>query len=147
MWQDRQNFKRGLIIRKHIQVTCAIIEREGLVLAAQRSAEMRMPLKWEFPGGKVDNGETLADCLRRELLEEMGIAVDIKTLLPANTHHYAEFSITLHPFICTIAAGEIVLNEHAAIAWLPPRELRRLDWAEADVPVLESYLAGLRVSG
>lgn len=107
---------------------------------------MRMPLKWEFPGGKVDNGETFADCLRRELLEEMGITVDIKESLPAHTHHYSEFSVTLHPFVCTIAGGEIVLTEHAAIAWLPPGELRRLDWAAADVPVLETYLAGLRES-
>jgi 8-oxo-dGTP diphosphatase len=138
--------KKGLIIRKLIHVTCAIIEKEGLVLAAQRSSAMRMPLKWEFPGGKVDDGEALDECLRRELLEEMGIFVDIKTSLPDHTHHYGEFSVTLHPFICTIAAGEIVLNEHAAIVWLPPEELRYLDWAEADVPVLESYLAGLRVS-
>ena len=60
---------------KHIHVTCAIIERDGLVLAAQRSAIMSMPLKWEFPGGKVDVGEGLEECLCRELAEELGVNV------------------------------------------------------------------------
>ena len=65
----------GVIIRKHIHVACAIIERDGLVLAARRSASMSFPLKWEFPGGKIDPGESPQECLHRELLEEMGVSV------------------------------------------------------------------------
>jgi 8-oxo-dGTP diphosphatase len=126
---------------KHIHVTCAIIERDGFVLAAQRSAAMAMPLKWEFPGGKIDHGESLEECLQREIFEELGIAVKVGKSLPAATHDYPAFIVTLHPFICTIASGEIVLFEHAAIAWLPPEQLQTLDWAEADLPVIGSYLA------
>ncbi|WP_298272348.1 (deoxy)nucleoside triphosphate pyrophosphohydrolase [Geobacter sp.] len=126
---------------KHLHVTCAIIERDGLVLAAQRSAAMSLPLKWEFPGGKIDPGESPEECLRRELVEEMGIHVRVGQSLPASTHQYPTFTVTLHPFVCTIETGEIVLHEHAAIAWLPPNELHTLDWAEADVPVIESYRA------
>ncbi len=126
---------------KHIHVTCAIIERDGLVLAAQRSEDMSLPLKWEFPGGKIDPGETPEECLRREIVEEMGIHVLLEKCLPASTHHYPKFAVTLYPFVCSIASGEIVLHEHAAIDWLPPKELHGLDWAEADVPVIESYLA------
>jgi len=127
---------------KHIHVTCAIIERDGLVLAAQRSAAMSLPLKWEFPGGKIDPGESAEECLRRELVEELGIHVSVGKSLPASTHRYPTFTVTLHPFVCSIASGDIVLHEHAAIDWLPPGQLQTLDWAEADWPVIEAYLAG-----
>ena len=122
-------------------MACGIIERNGVVLAARRGAGKAMELKWEFPGGKIEPGESVEECLRRELWEEMGIRVDILAALPSSTHHYPDFSVTLHPVVCTIASGEIVLNEHAAIKWLSPGDLRRLDWAEADFPVIDSYLA------
>lgn len=127
--------------RKHIYVTCAIIERAGRVLATQRSAAMSMPHKWELPGGKIDPGETPEECLRRELLEEIGIQARIGRSLPASTHQYPTFTITLHPFVCTIEEGEIVLHEHEALLWLEPGELLCLDWAEADIPVLAAYLS------
>ena len=123
-----------------MNVTCAIIERDGLVLAAQRSAAMSMPLKWEFPGGKIHEGETPEECLRRELVEELGIQVAVGKSLPASTHHYPTFTVTLYPYVCTITAGEIVIHEHEAIVWLPLDELHSLDWAEADLPVIEAYL-------
>jgi 8-oxo-dGTP diphosphatase len=126
---------------KHLHVTCAIIERDGLILAAQRSADMNMPLKWEFPGGKIDSGETPEECLRREILEEMGIRIRVGESLPASTHRYPALTVTLYPFICSIEVGEIVLHEHSAINWLPPSELHTLDWAEADLPVIAAYLS------
>jgi 8-oxo-dGTP diphosphatase len=126
---------------KHIHVTCAIIKQDGLVLSAQRSASMSHPLKWEFPGGKIDMGESPEECLRRELVEELGIQVRVGKRLPTTTHHYPTFSVTLHPFVCSIDSGKIVLHEHAAITWLPPEKLHALDWADADIPVIESYLA------
>jgi 8-oxo-dGTP diphosphatase len=129
------------LMRKHIHVTCAIIERDRLVLAAKRSASMSLPLKWEFPGGKIDHGESREECLRRELFEELGIDVKVGQNLPAATHAYPTFIVTLYPFICSIDSGEIVLFEHAAISWLPPEQLHTLDWAEADLPVIGSYLA------
>jgi len=131
---------------KHLHVTCAIIERDGLVLAARRSAAMSLPLKWEFPGGKIDPGESPEECLRRELVEEMGIHVSVGKSLPPNTHHYPTFTVTLHPFVCSIQSGEIVLHEHAAVTWLPPDELHILDWAEVDVPVIASYRFACRMS-
>ncbi len=78
---------------------------------------------------------------QRELLEELGIQVCLEKSLPPSTHNYPNFAITLYPFVCTITSGEIVLHEHTAINWLPPEELHTLDWAEADVPVIELYLA------
>jgi len=123
--------------RRHLQVACAIIERGGLVLAAQRSGSMSLPLKWEFPGGKIRQGERPAECLARELLEELGVIVSVGDPLPTTTHHYGDFTVTLHPFTCVIDSGEITLHEHAAISWLPPDRLAELDWAEADLPIIE----------
>ena len=122
-----------------IHVACAIIERDGLVLAAQRSRTMRMPLKWEFPGGKIEPREGPEACLHRELLEELGIGVTVKREMPTHAHRYPAFTVTLHPFVCELLSGELVLNEHRAIAWLKPEELPALNWVEADFAVVAMY--------
>lgn len=126
--------------RPHIHVACAIIVRDGLVLAAQRSAAMSLPLKWEFPGGKIDPGESVEECLRRELHEELHVRLQVGKRLPASSHRYPTFTVTLYPCVCAIVSGTITLHEHAAIAWLPPAELATLDWAEADYPVIEQIM-------
>ncbi|MDR3566888.1 MAG: (deoxy)nucleoside triphosphate pyrophosphohydrolase [Syntrophobacteraceae bacterium] len=123
-------------------MACGIIERGEMVLAARRGQGKAMELKWEFPGGKIESGESVEECVRRELQEEMGISIDVRAVLPSTTHHYPDFSVTLYPVVCRISSGEIVLNEHAAIKWLLPAELRELDWAEADFPVIDCYLGG-----
>jgi len=124
---------------KYMRVACAIIERNGLVLAAQRSAAMSMPLKWEFPGGKIKPDESPEKCLCRELAEELDVKIAIEQPLAPTTHEYPAATVTLYPFVCSIVAGEIKLNEHAAITWLSPSALFALDWAEADLPVLAAY--------
>ena len=127
------------IIMKHIHVTCAIIEQDGKVLSTQRSESMSLPLKWEFPGGKIYDGERPEDCLKRELREEVELEVAIGRSLSPVTHQYPTFKITLYPFICNITSGEIKLHEHKAFTWLPPEKLYELDWAEADIPVIHAY--------
>jgi len=136
----------GAPARRHLQVACAVLVRDGLILAAQRSATMSLPLKWEFPGGKIRAGEQPEACLARELVEELGIAVSVGRALAPTTHHYADFTVTLHPFLCAIDAGEPTLHEHAAVRWLPPADLGDLDWAEADLPLLAG-LRELRIRG
>ena len=102
---------------------------------------MSLPHKWEFPGGKIDPGESPEECLRRELLEELGIHVHVGECLPASTHQYPTFGVTLYPFVCDIKSGEIVLHEHSAVTWLSLDKLNTLDWAEADLPVIAAYRA------
>ena len=102
---------------------------------------MSLPLKWEFPGGKIDTDESPEACLIRELDEEMGVNIFLGKSLPPHTHQYEFFGVTLYPYICSIVSGEITLHEHSAIAWLPLEELHTLDWAEADLPVIQSYIA------
>lgn len=124
---------------KSIHVACAIIEKDGKVLSTQRSETMSLPLKWEFPGGKINDGERPEDCLKRELHEELGIAVVISRSLAPVTHQYSTFIITLYPFVCRITTGEIILHEHKAFTWLQPEKLYELDWAEADILVIDNY--------
>lgn len=126
--------------KKHLHVTCAIIERDGLVLAAKRSATMSMPLKWEFPGGKIRPGETKEVCLAREIFEELGVTALILTPLPSNTHHYPDVTVSLYPFICRIESGVITLSEHSEMSWVDPGKLHCLDWAEADLPIVNDYV-------
>lgn len=125
---------------KHIHVTCAIIERDGLVLAAQRSESMSLPLKWEFPGGKIRQGESPKECLAREIGEELGVNVAIASPIKPSTHRYLAVTVTLYPFICCLKEEKPEPIEHAALQWLRPDELHTLDWAEADLPVLAEYL-------
>ena len=133
--------------RDRIQVACAVIESGGKVLTTQRSAAMSLPLKWEFPGGKIRPDESAEACLRRELLEELGISVHICRPLTPATHEYPAFTVTLHPFICTVREGAITLHEHAALRWLDPDRLPELDWSAADLPVIREYLALLQQPG
>lgn len=122
-------------------MACAIIEQSGKVLAAQRSEIMTLPLKWEFPGGKIEPGETAAGCLARELHEELGIAVILEKALPSVTHDYPDFTVTLYPFICKVSEGNITPHEHSAIAWVEPLRMMELDWAAADLPLIREYQA------
>ena len=125
-----------------INVTCAIIlNKHNDVFVAQRSSSMHLPLKWEFPGGKVEDGESLRDCLIREIKEEFDMRIEIISQLPPNEHEYTDKTIKLIPFMCSWIAGEIWLKEHACYKWLEPKNLLDLDWAEADIPIVKNYLA------
>jgi 8-oxo-dGTP diphosphatase len=124
-----------------IQVSCAIIVNSiGKVLVTQRSINMPLPLKWEFPGGKIEAGETAEECLIREIREELNIEIQITGSLPPNDHQYPDKLIRLIPFICRQKDGEIILKEHASYKWLDAKDLLDLDWAEADVGVVVEYL-------
>jgi 8-oxo-dGTP diphosphatase len=127
-----------------IEVVCAVISGEdGKILAAQRSEQMPLPLKWEFPGGKIDPGESGEDALRREIKEELSVDIRIMERLNSVVHHYPNLSIRLRPFRCEISGGDIVLKEHAGFCWLPVAELVALDWAEADIPVVAGLMEKL----
>ena len=136
---------------RRIHVACAIIERDRCILAARRAAGGTMPGKWEFPGGKLKPREEPEDCVRREIREELGLTIRILRPLPPYFHEYKDFEILLYPFICSPdppksgASKKLTLKDHSEIRWDPPEELTALDWAEADVPVLEAYMGLKRV--
>lgn len=123
-------------------VVCAIIlNHQNKVLACQRNANMHLPFKWEFPGGKIEEYESAEECLIREIKEELNIDIEIVEQKSANDHHYPDKSIRLIPFICRHLNGEVMLKEHKDFQWLDKSNLIRLDWAEADLPILEEFLS------
>ncbi|GAB2760447.1 (deoxy)nucleoside triphosphate pyrophosphohydrolase [Actinomadura fibrosa] len=102
---------------------------------------MHLPLKWEFPGGKVNKGEELESCLEREIKEELGIEINIIERLPSNKHIYSQSkSIELIPFRCSLQTSEIELKEHLKIEWVALHDLNTLDWAAADIPIVQYYI-------
>jgi 8-oxo-dGTP diphosphatase len=122
-----------------IRVTCGIIVKDGKVLAAQRSETMKLPLKWEFPGGKIQEGETEENCLKREIKEELNILIRIQYKLHPVQHNYGDFQIELIPFLAEYAGGTLKLHEHRQAEWLTNDELLSLDWAPADIPILYEF--------
>jgi len=132
--------KKVHLSKKAMQVACAIIEYDGKILVVQRGEHQSMPLKWEFPGGKIHQGESPEACAVREVSEELNIRIAVVRSLSAVSYDYPDFSVTLHPFICTIVSGEIDLRDHEAMLWLSPRELQTLDWVAADFSIIKEYL-------
>lgn len=123
-----------------LHVTCAIIEHNNKILICQRSDGMKLPMKWEFPGGKIKDGESKEYCLKREIREELGLEIEVGTALAMVEHHYPEFSLCLYPFVCKWIGGSLVIAEHAQAIWVDKSELQGYDWAEADVPVVRELL-------
>ncbi|MBW6491979.1 MAG: (deoxy)nucleoside triphosphate pyrophosphohydrolase [Lentimicrobium sp.] len=121
-------------------VTCAIIMKEGQILTTQRSEKMKLPLKWEFPGGKIEDSETEAECLLREIKEELNIDIKLNKRLDSKIYHYHDFTINLIPYIAEYLSGEILLVEHKEFKWLKPEQLTLLDWAPADIPIVNDFL-------
>ena len=126
-----------------IEVTCAVIRNdEGKVLVVRRGPQMGNAGKWEFPGGKIKPGESLEDCLIREIHEELGIDIILSGTLNPVEHDYGDKCIRLYPFICDTLASKLCLTEHDALRWSCPDELLDVDLSAADVPVALDYASG-----
>ncbi|MDR0227574.1 MAG: (deoxy)nucleoside triphosphate pyrophosphohydrolase [Flavobacteriaceae bacterium] len=124
-----------------LEVCCAVVQFEDKVLIAQRSEQMLLPLKWEFPGGKIEASETKESCIKRELQEELALEIEVIEALTSVTHHYDSFSLNLYPFICRAKSAEFIVKEHQKVQWVVIEELPNFDWAEADVPIVVEYMA------
>ncbi|WP_439882938.1 (deoxy)nucleoside triphosphate pyrophosphohydrolase [Pontibacter sp. MBLB2868] len=123
-----------------IRVVCAIIERDGFVLITQRSEQMSQPLQWEFPGGKVESGESEKECLLREIKEELHIEIrPLKRLNPVQ-HSYPALQIELIPYICHFQNGKVLLSEHLRYEWVPASRFLNYDWCAADLPIVKEYM-------
>lgn len=120
-----------------IRVSCAVIKKGDKVFAAQRGPAAQQALKWEFPGGKVEPGETGQECLKRELTEELEMQVTVIRKLPSFIHHYPLFTIELIPFLCKPENEAHSVLEHSGAGWFTREQLLQLDWAAADVAVLQ----------
>jgi 8-oxo-dGTP diphosphatase len=123
-----------------IQVSAAILIKNGKILLAKRSVDKHLGGFWEFPGGKLENGETAADSLTRELKEEFGIRTEIIKEFHENIHQYDIKVIRLISFLTRHLDGEFILNDHDEIIWVKPNQLLNYNLAPADIPIAEKLI-------
>ncbi|MDO4241657.1 MAG: (deoxy)nucleoside triphosphate pyrophosphohydrolase [Microbacteriaceae bacterium] len=131
---------------RHYNVVGAVIVQNGKIMAARRGTQMSQPGKWEFPGGKIEPGETTEQALVRELREEMRCDVRVGAKINTHTEHYDFGTVTLSCFYCELAnnSAQPTLLEHSEIRWLNPHNsaaLLALDWAAADIPAVHQIIA------
>jgi 8-oxo-dGTP diphosphatase len=121
-----------------LQVVCSIlINDQKKLLLAQRSVDMRHPRKWEFPGGKIVQGETAEEALKREILEELNLDIQVGERLTSVLWNYPDLSIELIPFVCKPKSAKPLALEHQAFGWFDLEEVRQMDLVEADVVILK----------
>lgn len=122
---------------KTIKVAAAIIIHDNKIFATQRGyGEFKDG--WEFPGGKIEEGETPQEALAREIKEELDTEIEVKDFLEAVEYDYPEFHLSMDCFFCTIKSGELVLKEHEAAKWLTAETLDSVDWLPADQALVQS---------
>jgi 8-oxo-dGTP diphosphatase len=125
-------------MKKQIKVVAAIIENDQEeILCALRSPSMMMPNMWEFPGGKVEEGEELPTAIKREIQEELGCIIEPEELHNEHVHEYDTFIIQLIAMRCRLVEGTPIPTEHSKLLWLKRENLPSLVWAPADIPAVE----------
>lgn len=125
---------------KHYDVVAAVIVHANKYLCMQKGKTRYAytSYKFEFPGGKIEDGETPEEALKRELREEMSYDIEIVRPLVTVEQTYPDFSITMEAFLCTATTPSFEMKEHASFRWLPLGELRNLDWAAADIQIVDA---------
>ena len=125
--------------RKHIEVVAAIIrDEDGRIFATQRGYGEWKDW-WEFPGGKIEPGETPQQALKREIREELAAEIEVGKLLRTIDYDYPAFHLTMHCFRCRLMGG-VTLKEHEAAKWLAPSELTSVRWLPADIELINSLM-------
>ena len=127
---------------KKIEVVAAIIYYRNEVLCVQRPENKYSYIskKFEFPGGKIEAGESKQEALKREIMEELAISPSIGDLFMTVVHSYPDFELTMHSYICKVDTKEVVLREHISLKWLTREFLNQLDWAAADIPIVNKLI-------
>jgi 8-oxo-dGTP diphosphatase len=138
-----------LIIFKHISigvamlkidVVAAIIYKDNTILCVQRNNQGEIALKWEFPGGKLEEGETHEEALIREIKEELDCEITVDDFMMTVNYQYKTFHLNMYCYKCTLVSDKITLQEHIDSKWLKIEDLPMLDWAPADLPVVRKLV-------
>jgi len=128
---------------KRIEVVAGVIFCGDKLLCVKRPKNKLHYIseKFEFPGGKIEAGETKEEALHRELLEELNLSTNIRSFYLTVVHQYPDFELTMHSFICEVESKELTLHEHIEQKWLTINELTALDWAAADIPIVDKLIS------
>jgi len=129
---------------KTTEVAIGIVLRGGQVLICRRRSDAALAGYWEFPGGKVETGESVADCLHRELREELGIQVRIREPLSSIEHTYPQGKVLLYPFVCDHVDGEATPLASAELRWTAPAELANYEFPAANDDLIKRLIESLR---
>ena len=124
-------------MKKQIEVVAAVIKKDNKYFAAERKDQGELARKWEFPGGKVEPGETPQEALAREIKEELNVEIKVTDFLTTVVHEYNSFIITLHAYFAEYVSGEFKPNEHLDTKFLTKEEMADYDFAAADLPIIE----------
>ena len=126
------------------EVTAAIIISDNKVLIAERAPGQNLAGKWEFPGGKIEPGETLQECLKREIREELEVDIDVMDLFGESIYAYQSGTIKLIAFWCQWISGDFKLSVHSRIEWVTRQQLELYDFAPADLPLVARLMEVIR---
>lgn len=121
---------------KVIEVVAAVLYKDGTYFATQRGYG-EFEGMWEFPGGKIEPGESAESALKREIQEELGIDITIDKLLCTTEYDYPSFHLTMHCYLCNVTSGEMELREHKSARWLTTETLDSVEWLPADKEVID----------
>ncbi len=122
---------------KYIEVVAALIIKDNKVFCAQRKDFGEVAKLWEFPGGKIEEGESHKEALVREIEEEFKTKIIVKEFVMSVKHQYKTFFLTMHAYRAEIVYGSLLLTEHLASKWASKEELDFIEWAPADIPIVK----------
>ncbi len=129
--------------KKHLEVVAAVIIKNKQIFCCKRGPKGECAFKWEFPGGKIEQGEKPEEALVREIKEELSCQIKITHFLTTIEHEYQTFTITMHVYLCELIDGTPLLSEHVEAKWCEAKRLSELDFAEADykfLPLLKNII-------
>ncbi len=124
-------------MKKRIEVVAAVIKKDNTYFCAQRKDQGELARKWEFPGGKIEKGETQAEALKREIKEELNTSIEVKDFLITVNHEYDTFNLVMHAYECEVIEGDLDITEHLDKKWLTKEEMVAFDFAAADLPIID----------
>ncbi len=124
-----------------MRVVAAVISKDDKFLVCRRASHKSLAGFWEFPGGKVEPGESKSEAIKREILEELEMDIEVVSEAITVNHQYPDFKLIMHALICNSNTLEPKLNEHISYEWLTKNDLGKLDWAAADIPIVDYLIS------
>lgn len=127
-------------MKNHIEVVAAVIEKNNKIFCARRADFGEVALKWEFPGGKINPGESHEEALVREIKEELNSIIEVIDFIKTIEYEYNTFNLTMHVYKCRLIEGNLEISEHIDSKWVEKDKLHELDFAPADIVIIKNKI-------